>query len=87
MFSTNILKRFAVLSIMLVGLVVLSLTNRVGATPCCDACMAAYNTHIAYCYNPNLPPGRFEQCVIEAANNYEACSRACGNGVPACLAV
>jgi hypothetical protein len=79
-------RKLLILGILSVSLFVLSANSRVAASACCDACLATYDSCINYCYGLNNDPDMSE-CLVACGTSYEACSRACGHGIPACIAV
>ncbi len=86
-FNLKLYRKFLVIGVMLAGLYLVSSTRQVAASACCDACLATYDSCIDNCYMLYDVDPLLGQCLLTCGNNYEPCSRACGHGTPACIAV
>jgi hypothetical protein len=84
--NLKLYRKFLILAVMAAGICLVSSTRPVAASVCCDNCMTAYNSCIDNCYAQETDPG-LGQCLVGCGTTYDVCSRACGHGIPVCIAV
>lgn len=77
-------RKLLVIGVLLTAAFVVSSSNRVAASPCCDACLATLYSCYAYCAGLPNETAENANCVPECVDAYDACSRACGHGIPIC---
>ncbi len=61
--SLKLFRKVLILSVMLIGIFVLTSTRKTEASICCSVCDENYWICVDACYSPN--PGKWNQCIQE----------------------
>lgn len=82
--NLKLYRKFLILAILIGSCLALSSNERVAAgSPCCDACLAAYDACVYDCNRGVIPPFQVPACLQACDNNYTACTVPCAP--PVCI--
>jgi hypothetical protein len=70
-------RKLVILSVMLVGLFVLTARNNVSAQPCCDSCDPTYSACLDYCYSGQIKDWMVPACLADCDTHYNWCIGHC----------